>query len=177
MAKSKFKITGLSKKAEKRLSKSIKLSKKLHKKVGYDDSEMIWSQGIGKDSSEYINYTGIDKLTGMGVSGNLFYNEKGSVYNVEVLEIAPKESLHEDVFIKISLQGSRGYDKLLKFSQKYNLSSKHLRGVAKAIGENGIIDSSDVNRLATYYDSTFPGIVPNDPLSTYIAIGDSYAFA
>jgi hypothetical protein len=74
------------------------------------------------------------------------------------------------------LRGSKGYDKLIKFSQKHNSSSKHIRAVSKAAGRDGVVDSSDVDRFAELFDSN-PGVVPNDPFSTYVAIGDSHAFA
>ena len=176
MAKSKFKITGLSKKAEKRLSKSLKLAKKNAKEAGYDDSELTWSQEIDSDSSTYIEYNGTDKLTGIEVYGSLYYNKKGTIYSANSMEFAPTGSPHDDIYYSVDLEGSKGYDKLSKWATKNISSSKHIKNLVKAAGKNEIIDSTDVDRFAALIDS-YPGIVPNDPLSTYVAIGDSYAFA
>lgn len=92
------------------------------------------------------------------------------------MEFGPKGSPHDDIYYSVNLEGSKGYDKLIKWTSKNISSTKYANNVLKAAGKNEIIDSTDVDRFAVLIDS-YPGIVPNDPLSTYVAIGDSHAFA
>ena len=146
----------LSRKAQKRVNKSLRLFNKNHS-LSRDYSFEQTEAGL-------MEFSVLDPITGIASSGGLSYNKRGHITNETAFISYDNGS--PDFFYSIDFYGKKGFKKASKAAYK--------RGdeLSEIIAKHGF----DKQRVADWIDD-LPGANPNDPYSTIVDFGQTYSFA